>query len=244
MKSVSLSMNPHKTYVYQHEKWNLKRNILHFLLKYIAFTLLVKLDRVEGLENIPEKGPGIIFINHIAFVDPIVVLYIASRFIIPLAKVEVYRYPIVGIFPKIWGVIPVQREGFDRQAIIRATSVLNAGEIILVAPEGTRRKTLSEGKEGLAYLATRTGAPLIPCAITDTVGFPSIRMSKRWRGEGAKLKFGKPFCFKVSSERPSSEQLRLMTTEAMYILAAMLPEYLRGCYHDSTLATQKTIEWL
>jgi 1-acyl-sn-glycerol-3-phosphate acyltransferase len=48
-------------------------------------------------------------INHIAFVDPIVVLHIVPRNIVPMAKIEVYDYPLVGIFPRLWNVIPVRR---------------------------------------------------------------------------------------------------------------------------------------
>jgi 1-acyl-sn-glycerol-3-phosphate acyltransferase len=128
-------------------------------------TLLVKLDRVEGLNNVPETGPGILLINHIAFVDAIVVMHVVPRNIIPMAKVEVYEYPVIGIFPRIWGVIPVRREEVDRRAVQQALDVLRAGEIILVAPEGTRNPQLQRGKEGMAYLASRSGAPIIPVAV-------------------------------------------------------------------------------
>ena len=87
-------------------------------------------------------------INHIAFVDPIVVLHLLPRNIVPMAKIEVYNYPIVGIFPRMWGVIPVRREEVDRRAIQGALDVLRAGEIILVAPEATRSPQLNRVKRG------------------------------------------------------------------------------------------------
>lgn len=229
---------------YNHTRWETQRRFLRFLLRTIGMTLLVKLDNVEGIENIPTAGPAILYINHIAFVDPIVVVHVVPRNIVPLAKIEVYDYPIVGLIPRIWGVIPVRREEFDRRAVQQVLEVLNAGEIVLVAPEGTRRTALSQAKEGIAYLAARSGVPLIPTAVWGTVGFPAFRTSRRWKQPGAHVRFGKPFRYREHLKRPSKEELRLMTDEAMYILAALLPPELRGVYGDLANATQTTIEWL
>jgi 1-acyl-sn-glycerol-3-phosphate acyltransferase len=229
---------------YEHQKWQFKRRFLRLLIRSIAFTLLIKLDSVEGLENIPKDGAAILFINHVAFVDPIIAIHVTPRNIVPLAKVEVYEYPLIGIFPKLWGVIPVHREDFDRRAIQKAVEVLRAGEIILVAPEGTRRSALSQAKEGVAYIAIKSGAPVIPMAIRGSVGFPAFRTASRWQGSGARVKIGKPFRFRNHAVRASHQELRQMTDECMYILAALLPEPLRGIYKDLSKATQDTIEWI
>ena len=229
---------------YEHARWETRRRVLRFLIRNIGFTLLAKVDHVEGVENVPSQGPAILMINHINFVDPFVVLNLLPRNIVPMAKVEVYNYPIVGIFPRIYGVIPVQREEFDRRAIQGALEVLQAGEIILVAPEAHRGPELRQGKEGVAYLATRAGAPIVPVAIDGTIGFPSLPFLPRWRSPGARVKFGEPFRFKTFGKRAGREMLRQMTDEAMYILAALLPEYRRGVYSDLSCATRETIEWV
>ena len=227
---------------YEHARWEKQRRLLRFLLKTIAFTFLIRLDRVEGLDNIPKTGPAILLINHIAFVDPIVVLHVVPRNIIPLAKIEVYEYQIVGIFPRLWGVIPVRREEFDRRAIQDALDVLKAGEIVLVAPEGTRGPALRRGKEGVAYLASRSGAPVIPVMIEGTPGYPTLPITSRWRKGGVQVRFGHPFWFRTDLKRPGREQLRHMTDEAMYVLARMLPDYRRGVYADLMKSTQETIQ--
>ncbi len=229
---------------YHHADWQARRNFLRFLIRTIGFTLLAKLDRVEGLENVPASGPCLLMINHIAFIDPIVVLHVLPRNIIPLAKAEVYNYPLIGIFPKLWGVIPVHREEFDRKAVQQVLEVLRAGEIVLVAPEGTRGPALKEGKEGIAYLASRGQVPVVPTAIDGTIGFPAVRGSAAWRGPGAKVRFGKPFLFKPEYRHAGREQLRRMTDEAMYILAGLLPPHRRGLYADLGSATRDTLEWL
>jgi 1-acyl-sn-glycerol-3-phosphate acyltransferase len=229
---------------YDHTRYEARRRLMRFLLRNIAFTLLAKVDRIEGVSNVPANGSAILMINHINFVDPFVVLNALPRNIVPMAKVEVYSYPIVGIFPRIYGVIPVQREEIDRRAIQGALEVLRAGEIILVAPEAHRGPQLRQGKEGVAYLATRANAPIVPVAIDGTIGFPTLRFLPRWREPGAVVKFGKPFRFKSLGQRAGHEQLRKMTDEAMYILSAMLPEYRRGFYADLSLATRQTVEWV
>lgn len=229
---------------YDHASHERMRRFLRFLIKNIGFTLLAKLDHVEGLENIPADGPAILMINHIAFIDPIVVLHVVPRNIVPLAKIEVYNYPVVGIFPRLWGVVPVRREEVDRNAIQQVMEILRAGEIVLVAPEGTRGPTLKKGKVGIAYLASRSRAPVIPVAIDGTVGFPALRSSRAWKTRGAVVRFGKPFQFKAEYQRAGHDELRQMTDEAMYILASLLPESRRGDYENPEQVHFETIERL
>jgi len=229
---------------YNHTDYEIRRWFLRFLLKSIGFTLLAKLDSVEGIENVPASGPALLMINHIALIDPIVVLHLVPRYIVPLAKREVYDYPVVGIIPKIWGVIPVRREEIDRRAVQGVMDVLRAGEIVLVAPEGTRSPQLQEGKEGIAYLASRGQAAVIPVAIDGTIGFPALRFTAAWRSPGARVRFGRPFKFRPEYQRASRVQLRQMTDEAMYVLASLLPENRRGVYADLSKASQETIEWV
>jgi 1-acyl-sn-glycerol-3-phosphate acyltransferase len=233
-----------KIETYDHSRWEFRRRVLRFLIRRIGFNFLAKLERVEGLEYVPANGPGILMINHIAFVDPIVVLHIVPRNIVPMAKIEVYDYPLVGIFPRLWNVIPVRRAEVDRRAVRQALEVLRAGEMILMAPEGTRGESLKEAKGGIAYIASRGNVPIIPVAIENTIGFPTTPLSPRWKGPGAYVRFGKPFRYKNTGKRPGREELRIMTDEAMFLMAAMLPEHRRGAYADLSRRTMTTIEWL
>jgi len=228
---------------YNHQKFEWRRKLCRFLLHQIAFRFLAKIDRIEGLENVPAEGPGIVMINHIAFVDPLVVLANLPRNVVPLAKIEAFHYPVIGIFPKIWAAIPVMREGFDREAIKKALRVLEAGELLLMAPEGTRNPSLRDAREGVAYIGSKSGAPIIPVVVTGTEGFPSISPS-RWRGEGAHIQVGSPFRFLPKSKRLDRQMLKQMMDESMYVLARMLPEERRGEYSDLSAATENMIEFL
>jgi 1-acyl-sn-glycerol-3-phosphate acyltransferase len=215
---------------YNHARLEPKRRILRWMIDNIAFRFLVRIDSVQGVENLPAHGAAIIMINHIAFVDPVVVLGVLPRNIVPMAKVEVYSYPVFGIFPWLWEVIPVHRGDIDRRALRSAEEVLRAGEVILVAPEGTRHPAMQAGKEGIAFLAHRTGAAIVPVTVEGTEGFPTLPISRRWRGQGVQIRVGKPFRMARCVERPSRGVLRRMTDQAMGQLARMLPEGRRGVY--------------
>jgi len=229
---------------YDHAKLARRRGVLRFLLKYLGIPLLAKLDRVDGLENLPKEGPALLMMNHNALIDSIVVVHSVPRDIVPLAKIEVYDYPVVGIFPRIWEVIPVRREEVDKQTIKRTFEVLNAGELVLIAPEGTRGSQLQRGKEGVAYLASRSGVPIVPIMIESSQAFPAMRYTAPWRGPGISVTFGTPFRYRSEYRRAGRDQLRKMTDEAMFVLASGLPSEKRGVYADESQATQDTIEWL
>jgi len=228
---------------YVHARHEGRRRVLRWMIDHIAFRFLIKVDRVEGIEHLPTTGAAILMINHIAFVDPIVVMGCMPRNIVPMAKIEAYRYPVIGVFPRLWDAIPVRRGEGDRAALRKALDVLGAGEVVLVAPEGTRSPSLGRGREGVAFLAHRAGVMVIPTMIEGTEGFPSFS-HRRWKGPGAVVRLGRPFRFCATPSRPGRERLRLMTDEAMYVLAGNLPDVRRGAYADIRKATTATLEFV
>jgi 1-acyl-sn-glycerol-3-phosphate acyltransferase len=227
---------------YRHARWEPVRRFLRFLMNHIAFRFLAKIDSVEGVENIPAVGPGIIYINHTSLIDSVTVVKSVPRNVVPLARFDFTNVPIWGIFPKLWGTIPVRRGEVDRSALDQAAKVLESGELLLMAPEGTRSPAMRRAKDGMAYLAARTGVPVIPVAVEGTEGFPSIN-PRRWAQPGGRIRIGQPFRFRIPSGRLPRERLRKMTDEAMYRLAALLPPARRGVYGDLRLATTDTIEF-
>jgi 1-acyl-sn-glycerol-3-phosphate acyltransferase len=229
---------------YVHARYERNRRVLRWMITNIAWRFLARIDfeRIGGLEYLPPAGPAILMINHIAFIDPIVVMGNLPRDVVPLAKAEVYRIPVWGIFPRLWNVIPVHREELDRRALERALQVLAAGEIILLAPEATRHEALAEAREGVAYLGHKSGAPVIPVAIEGTQGYPALVGPWNRRKPRAYFRLGPPFRYKPIAGRLPRERLRLMTDEALYQLAALLPEHRRGYYADLSRASLETIE--
>lgn len=224
---------------YDHSKFEGRRNFLRWLIDQIGFRFLAKIESVEGVNNLPRAGPGIVMINHIALIDPIVVLGQLPRNVVPLAKAEAFHLPLIGIFPRIWNAIPVHREEFDRNALRMAFAVLKAGELLMIAPEGTRNPHLQNVREGITYLASKADVPIIPAVVTGTPDFPTLNR-KKWRNSGIHIRIGRPIQFHQVAEKRSRELLRKMTNEVMYVLAALLPPELRGEYADLELATSET----
>lgn len=235
-----------KNYLYHHTRYEPMRRALRWAIDNIAWRFLARIDteRISGLEYLPATGPAILMINHIAFIDPIVVMGNLPRNIVPLAKAEVYHIPVWGIFPRLWNVIPVRREELDRRALEQALAVLDAGEVILIAPEATRHPALGQAREGVAYIAHKSGAPIIPVVVEGTAGYPTLVGPWNRHKPKAYFHLGRPFRFKPVAGRLPRERLRQMTDEAMYLLAALLPEHRRGYYADLSKATMETVEFL
>jgi 1-acyl-sn-glycerol-3-phosphate acyltransferase len=226
---------------YVHDQMKGIRRFLRFLMDNIAFRFLAKIESVEGEDNIPPSGPGIIYMNHTSLVDSVAVVNSVRRDVVPVARFDFADTPVWGIFPKLWGVIPIKRGAVDRDALDQAVRVLDSGELLLYLPEGTRRPALGRAKDGMAFLLSRINVPVIPTALYGVEGFPSLS-PKRWAQPGARIRFGKPFRFRIPEGKVPRDWLRKMTDEAMYRLAAMLPPERRGVYGDLTLATTETIE--
>ena len=199
-------------------------------------TAFVRLD-VEGLENVPASGPAILMINHVAFLDPVMLFACVRRRIVPMSKMENLELPGVNLLIRLWGAINVRRGEVDRAALRQAIEALKAGHLLLMAPEGTRSKSgeLQEPHDGIAFVATRTGALVIPVGI---VGTPEIaRNWKRFKRSRVHVMLGCPFYFETAGARVGREELSLMTREAMYQLAAVLPPQQRGRFANLRLAT-------
>lgn len=130
---------------------------------------------VQGLEKIPRTGAVILAANHISNADPFVVGAWATpglrhRRIHWLGKRELFDWPVFGWVCAHGGVHPVNRGSADVEAYRLATRILEAGYVLMIFPEGTRSPdgTLQEAKDGLATLAMRTGAAIVPIGVNDS----------------------------------------------------------------------------
>lgn len=219
--------------------YNLAQRISIALLRPV-FYLIVRLQ-VEGLDNVPAAGPAILMINHVAFLDPVMLIACVQRRIVPMSKIENLRLPGVSLLIRLWGAINVRRGEVDRAALRQAMEALQAGHLLLMAPEGTRSKSgeLQEPHDGIAYVATRTSALVVPVGI---VGTPDVaRNWKQWRRTTVHVTFGRPFYFETEGARVGREALSQMTREAMYQLAAMLPPQQRGRFSNLRTATTRLL---
>ncbi|MBN1203254.1 MAG: 1-acyl-sn-glycerol-3-phosphate acyltransferase [Anaerolineae bacterium] len=241
--SVSSLSHVHDV-VYHQERYTLRRRFIRgFLLRQIGFHLLVKAD-VHGLEHIPAAGPTLLVMNHIAAIDPFVVVgVVRPRFVVPMSKIENYRHPVTGLMARSWGAYPVRRGEVDRQALGSTVALLDQGYPVLIAPEGTRQIALAEAKDGMTYVAIKAGAVIVPIGLEGTDQFP--RSLKRLRRAHVTVRIGRAFRFRTGEQkRIPRDELRHMTREAMCQLAALLPEYRRGAYSDLDRQTTDYLEFV
>jgi 1-acyl-sn-glycerol-3-phosphate acyltransferase len=122
---------------------------------------------VNGADVVPGTGPVILAPVHRSNIDFLVVSEVTKRKLFYMAKDSLWRSPRFGTFLESIGAFPVHREGADRLALDRAQDVLERGEALFLFPEGTRRSgpVVEELHEGAAFLAARTGAPIVPIGI-------------------------------------------------------------------------------
>jgi 1-acyl-sn-glycerol-3-phosphate acyltransferase len=184
--------------------------------------------------------------NHISLLDPILCMgAVTHRFVIPMTKVENVRNPLFAPFVWWWGSYSVNRGEIDRKALTNSIELLKSGQLILIAPEGTRQANgLAQPKDGLAYIATKSDAIIVPTAIIGARGW--VDNLKHVHRPDIQVNFGHPFKFNTQGRaRIPREELSAMTDEAMYQLAvAVTDEDMRGIYGDLSKAKTDHLEFI
>lgn len=203
--------------------------------------------RWEGaIDEIPKTGAVIFAANHISNADPVIagawLTPILGRRLHWLAKREIFDWPIVGWAARRGGLHPVDRSTADLDAFRLARRILDEGHPLFVFPEGTRSPdgALQEAKDGVAMLALRTGAPIVPIAISGADRFwPKGRRIPRPGGR-ITVRVGRPF--RLADELPHGatgrEAKTRATTALMRRIAELLPERQRGVYADAVEAAE------
>jgi 1-acyl-sn-glycerol-3-phosphate acyltransferase len=201
------------------------RRIIHFLLR-----LLYRLE-VSGAENVPLEGAVIMATNHIHWLDPPILLAaIPQREVTGFIARKYEERFFVGWLVNSMGGIFVQREGIDRRALEESLRALAAGEMLGMAPEGSRSKSgaLQRAPAGLAYLAHKSGAPILPIVVYGHEN--PWKEWRRLRRPLARAVIGEPFALPPVQKGRRSQQLAANTEMVMHRLAALLPPRYRGVY--------------
>jgi len=206
--------------------------VLYRIVHAIINVLLGLITHREyiGLENIPAKPPYIIVTNHLAVFDSPLLLTVCPHIIHAFAAAKHKRNPFYASLLVIMGSIWVRRGEVDRKALREALDVLKRGEVLGMAPEGTRARgtyTLRKGKAGAAYLATRADVPIVPVGLTGSERIK--RDLPRLRRAHVRVVIGKPFRLPESG-RVRGQKLREYTDLIMHRIAELLPEEYRGVY--------------
>jgi 1-acyl-sn-glycerol-3-phosphate acyltransferase len=200
--------------------------------------------QVEGLDRIPPTGAVILAANHISNADPVllgawVTPGLRRRRIHWLGKKELFAWPVFGSIAAHGGVHPVDRSTADVEAFRLATRILEAGYVLMVFPEGTRSPTgtLQEAKDGVATLAMRTGAAIVPIGInnSDAVWPKGRSLPSPFPRRTVRVRVGEPF--RTADVVPPDMDRRAAkaaaTTAIMGRIAELLDERHRGVYAEA-----------
>jgi 1-acyl-sn-glycerol-3-phosphate acyltransferase len=171
---------------------------------------------VEGLERVPTDGPMIIAPVHRSGIDFFVASEVTRRKLHYMAKDSLWKRPRFGRFLQTLGAFPVHRDAADREAMRRAQRVLEAGEVLVLFPEGERRTgpVVKDLHEGVAFLAARTGATVVPVGIGGSASVMP-KGSKFPRPLHIHLVVGEPIAApaRTAAGRVPRSQLHAMTEE-------------------------------
>jgi 1-acyl-sn-glycerol-3-phosphate acyltransferase len=203
------------------------RGLLNLLLALVA-----RYD-VRGVEHIPMRGPVLLASNHLNHLDPPLMVASVPRTLECVTLASLLEVPIVGSLLRWYGIIPVRRDEFDREVIRQSLDVLKRGGALWVAPEAGMSPTgaLIAGRDGVAWLAARSGVPVVPAGFTGTER--ALADLRRWRRPRITLTFGPPLYLPLPETANAAERKAVLaqhTETLMRRIAALLPAAYRGVY--------------
>lgn len=188
---------------------NTIKSMIKVILKSVVgvYCKIVYRYEVIGSENIPKDGALIFCANHRSYLDPPIMILTAKRELRFMAKQELKKNQFYTFLGWVFDIIFIKRDQKDLVAMKDSLKVLKNGECLALFPEGTRNG-LEKGKQvkdGVAFFALRSGAPVIPCGIKG--------------GEKGNRKvvitYGKPLDFSEFKGNKDKEVLDKVTGEIM-----------------------------
>jgi 1-acyl-sn-glycerol-3-phosphate acyltransferase len=205
------------------------RSLVHFIV------FLTTRVQVEGWDNLPKEGSFIATSNHTGRLEVLMVFYLLDRQDIILIIAEKYRKSAFWrwFVRRVNGIF-IDRFGADFAALREVLKRLQKGWVLAIAPEGTRSATgkLQEARPGAAFLAVKSGVPVIPVAVTGTWDKEVVSRLSHFKRLQVKVRVGQPYILPPLKPGDREAQLMQYTDEMMCKIAAMLPEELRGFYAE------------
>ncbi len=204
------------------------RHFLKLLCRIVIFVCTK--TTIHGLENYPLRDPALVVINHLGDPDAVLLLAALPDFPEVIGKIELRNIPVLRLVMDMLGVIWVHRGQPDRRAISAALEAFSQGRRIIIAPEGRESVSgaLEEGTEGAAFLALRTGVPVVPITITGSEFRLIENNLKEFRRMPVMLRVGKSFV--LPQHANNKVALQEGTRIIMETLARQLPPKYRGVY--------------
>ena len=209
-------------------KFSTVRSIIRFVMKLIADI------EVHGADKVP-SGNMIGAANHLGRLDTAALLCVIDREDIIMPIAEKYRdHPLFGLMGRSLNAIWLNRFEADFSALREILARMEGGGLLVIAPEGTRSKSeaMQEAKLGVAFLASKSGFPVVPVSVTGTEDRAVINNLRHFRRSKIVVRVGEPFTIEIPKGKGREQAMREATDEIMCRIGAMLPERYRGFYAD------------
>lgn len=204
---------------------------------------------VKGLSNVPAHGPVILASNHRAFIDSIVIPMIVPRRVVFIAKAEYFtgtgvRGALDRFFFTLVGAIPVDRKAQTNAtaALEQAVDVLQEGHAFGIYPEGTRSRTglLYRGRTGVAWIALKENAVVVPVGIKGTDKAQDIRTNRLTPFKKLTVTFGEPIPAAQYQHLKPGQARRQLTDHIMDKIAALCGQERSDSYAPSAATSAST----
>ena len=187
----------------------------------------------HNMESAPRQGALIVAANHLGVLDALIVFSVIDQrdYIVMVAEYH-EQYAFRRWLANLVGAIFVDRYQGDFSALREVMKRLKQGGVLIISHEGTRSKTggLLPGQPGTAYLAAKTGVPVLPVSIVGSEDRLVAANLKRLKRSPVNLVFGEAFSIPTLPKEGREETLQVYTDEIMCQIAALLPESYRGVY--------------
>jgi len=142
---------------------------LYRFVRVLILAVAKVFGRVEviGAGNVPRKGSFILAPVHRSNIDFALVSLVTTRRMRYMGKDSIFKYKVLNPFFHALGAFPVHRGAADREALHTSIAVVESGQPLVMFPEGTRQSgpVVQELFDGTAYVAAKTGAPIVPVGI-------------------------------------------------------------------------------
>jgi 1-acyl-sn-glycerol-3-phosphate acyltransferase len=213
----------------------LSYSFLTGLARLLTRLLLGSKFHLRGTSNVPRSGPLLLVSNHVGGVDPAIIGGWTPRPVWFMAKAELFQGAFAWLM-RAFHAFPVVRHSADRTALRRAFDLLTQGSAVVLFPEGHRSDNarLLRAEPGAGFVARRSGAPLVPIAITGTQNVLGRRKMIPRRAEVA-MTFGEPFQLPERNRDGGPMDHQQSADYLMTKIAELLPLEYQGEYTSSPM---------
>lgn len=207
------------------------RTFLRWIIRSVV-RLIARVD-ISGYENLPATGAYVIATNHLGILDSAMLYLAIDRWdvFIPVAekweKIWLFRF-----LAKYFNLIFINRFEPDLKAMRKIIGLMEAGNILVIAPEGTRSRvgSMIEGRPGVSYLASKLNRPIVPVGLAGTEDKVILSNLKRLKRSHIVVKAGPAFTLPELPRKDRDAALKVYTDEIMCRIAALIPEKYHGVY--------------